>query len=96
MRRPRSRIGPVPLPAIFLSIGVIQSNIIGLQRFRFAAVHEQTFVHSRCRCRSSRTLASEPNLPTLPVPPVIVAAQEEPGMFDFYRHFHWFLKIHRM
>jgi hypothetical protein len=28
-----------------------------------------------------------PNLPNLPVQPVIVAAQEEPGMFDFYRHF---------
>jgi hypothetical protein len=21
--------------------------------------------------------------------------QEGPGMFDFYRHFHWFLKVHR-
>jgi hypothetical protein len=36
-----------------------------------------------------------PNLPMLPVQPVIVATQEEPGMFDFYRHFHWFLKAHR-
>jgi hypothetical protein len=22
------------------------------------------------------------------------AAQEEPGMFDLYRHFPWFLKVH--
>ena len=36
-----------------------------------------------------------PNLPTLPVQPVIVATQEEPGMFDFYHHFPWFLKVHR-
>jgi hypothetical protein len=36
-----------------------------------------------------------PNLPMLPVQPVIVATQEEPGMFDFYRHFPWFLKVHR-
>jgi uncharacterized protein YjbI with pentapeptide repeats len=36
-----------------------------------------------------------PNLPTLPVQPVIVATQAEPGMFDFYHHFPWFLKVHR-
>jgi hypothetical protein len=36
-----------------------------------------------------------PNLPMLPVQPVIVATQEEPGMFDFYHHFPWFLKVHR-
>jgi hypothetical protein len=36
-----------------------------------------------------------PDLPNLPVQPVIVATQEEPGMFDFYRHFPWFLKVHR-
>jgi hypothetical protein len=29
------------------------------------------------------------------VQPVIVASQDEPGMFDFYRHFSWFLKVHR-
>jgi uncharacterized protein YjbI with pentapeptide repeats len=36
-----------------------------------------------------------PNLPSVPVQPVIVATQEEPGMFDFYRPFPWFLKVHR-
>jgi len=28
-----------------------------------------------------------PDLPTVPVQPVIIASQEEPGMFDFYRGF---------
>jgi hypothetical protein len=36
-----------------------------------------------------------PNLPSVPVQPVIVATQEEPGMFDFYHHFPWLLKVHR-
>jgi hypothetical protein len=35
-----------------------------------------------------------PNLPSVPVQPVIVATQEEPGMFDFYCHFPSFLKVH--
>jgi len=34
-------------------------------------------------------------LQELRVQPVIVASQEEPGMFDFYRHFSWFLPVHR-
>jgi hypothetical protein len=36
-----------------------------------------------------------PVLPSVPVQPVIIASQEEPGMFDFYRHFPWFLPVHR-
>jgi hypothetical protein len=36
-----------------------------------------------------------PALPNVPVQPVIIALQEEPGMFDFYRHFPWFLPVHR-
>ena len=36
-----------------------------------------------------------PNLSSVPVQPVIIASQEEPGMFDFYRHCHWFLPVHR-
>ena len=36
-----------------------------------------------------------PELPSVPVQPVIIASQEEPGMFDFYRHFPWFLPVHR-
>jgi uncharacterized protein YjbI with pentapeptide repeats len=36
-----------------------------------------------------------PELPSVPVQPVIVANQEEPGMFDFYQRFAWFLPVHR-
>ena len=36
-----------------------------------------------------------PDLPSVPVQPVIIASQDEPGMFDFYRHFPWFLPVHR-
>jgi hypothetical protein len=36
-----------------------------------------------------------PDLPSVPVQPVILATQEEPGMFDFYRKFQWFLDVHR-
>jgi len=36
-----------------------------------------------------------PNLPSVPVQPVITALQEEPGIFDFYRHMPWFLTVHR-
>ena len=36
-----------------------------------------------------------PELPSVPVQPVIIASQEEPGMFDFYRDFRSFLPVHR-
>jgi hypothetical protein len=36
-----------------------------------------------------------PELPSVPVQPVITATQEEPGMFDFFRKFPWFLKVRR-
>jgi hypothetical protein len=36
-----------------------------------------------------------PNSPMLPVQAVITAAQEEPGMFDFFRKYPWFLKTYR-
>ena len=36
-----------------------------------------------------------PNLSSVPVQPIILATQEEPGMFDFYRNMKWFLKVHR-
>ena len=35
-----------------------------------------------------------PDLPSVPVQPIILAIQEEPGMFDFYRGRPSFLKIH--
>ena len=36
-----------------------------------------------------------PELPSVPVQPVIITSQEEPGMFDFYRGFRSFLPVHR-
>ena len=36
-----------------------------------------------------------PDLPSVPVQPIILATQEEPGMFDFYRHRPSFLTVHR-
>jgi uncharacterized protein YjbI with pentapeptide repeats len=36
-----------------------------------------------------------PDLPSVPVQPIIFAMQEEPGMFDFYRNMPWFLPVHR-
>jgi uncharacterized protein YjbI with pentapeptide repeats len=36
-----------------------------------------------------------PDLPSVPVQPIILATQEEPGMFDFYRHRPSFLPVHR-
>jgi uncharacterized protein YjbI with pentapeptide repeats len=36
-----------------------------------------------------------PDLPSVPVKPIILATQEEPGMFDFYRNRPSFLKVHR-
>jgi len=35
-----------------------------------------------------------PDLPSVPVQPVVTATQEEPGMFDFFRNFRSFLKVH--
>ena len=36
-----------------------------------------------------------PDLPSVPVQPIILARQEEPGMFDFYRNRPSFLTVHR-
>ena len=36
-----------------------------------------------------------PDLPSLPVQPIILATEEEPGMFDFYRNRPSFLAVHR-
>ena len=36
-----------------------------------------------------------PELPNVPVQPVIIASQDEPGMFDHFRRYPWFLKVHR-
>jgi uncharacterized protein YjbI with pentapeptide repeats len=36
-----------------------------------------------------------PDNPSVPVQSIIVAAQDEPGMFDFFEAYPWFLKIYR-
>jgi len=36
-----------------------------------------------------------PDLPSVAVQPVLLRPQEEPGMFDFFRRYPWFLKVHR-
>jgi hypothetical protein len=36
-----------------------------------------------------------PDLPSVPVQPIILATEEEPGMFDFYRNRPSFLTVHR-
>ena len=36
-----------------------------------------------------------PTNPSVPVQPLILATQEEPGMFDFFRLYHWMLEPHR-
>jgi hypothetical protein len=36
-----------------------------------------------------------PNSPKLPVQSIIVATQEEPGMFDSFQAYPWFLPAHR-
>ena len=36
-----------------------------------------------------------PNVPSGSVQPIIIATQDEPGMFDFYRNFRSFLAVHR-
>ena len=36
-----------------------------------------------------------PTNPSVPVQPVLLASQQEPGMFDFFRHFPWVLESYR-
>ncbi|MBR1123703.1 pentapeptide repeat-containing protein [Bradyrhizobium lablabi] len=36
-----------------------------------------------------------PDLPNIPVQPIIVSSQFEPGMFDFYKHYPWMLPVSR-
>jgi hypothetical protein len=36
-----------------------------------------------------------PDCPTIPVQPIIAEGQEEPGMFDFFKKYPWFLEVHR-
>jgi hypothetical protein len=36
-----------------------------------------------------------PHSPKLPVQPIIITAQAEPGMFDSFEAYPWVLKVHR-
>lgn len=36
-----------------------------------------------------------PTNPSVPVQPIILSTQEEPGMFDFFRNYHWMLEPYR-
>jgi hypothetical protein len=58
-----------------------------MSRFVFADISDAKSVLQELR-------AIVPNLPSVPVQPVITAMQEEPGMFDFFRQYPWFLKVH--
>jgi uncharacterized protein YjbI with pentapeptide repeats len=83
------------LPILFDFEGPLSRNrdetitlLARLARFVIADISDAKSVLQELR-------AIVPDLPTLPVQPVIVAAQEEPGMFDFYHCYDWFLKVHR-
>jgi hypothetical protein len=36
-----------------------------------------------------------PDLPSVPVQPLILASQDEPGMFDFFHRYPWVLTTYR-
>jgi uncharacterized protein YjbI with pentapeptide repeats len=59
-----------------------------MSRFAIADISDAKSVLQELR-------AIVPDLPSVPVQPVITATQEEPGMFDFYRNFRSFLNVHR-
>lgn len=53
----------------------------------------QAFTDAKSVLQELRAIV--PELPNAPVQPVIIGSQDEPGMFDFFRHFPWFLPLHR-
>jgi hypothetical protein len=48
-----------------------------------------------CPKTAWQSLLPVPDLPSVPVQSIILATQEEPGMFDFYRNRPSFLTVHR-
>jgi hypothetical protein len=50
---------------------------------------------SDAKCVLQELQAIVPDLPSVPVQPVIIASQDEPRMFDFFRRYRWFLPVHR-
>lgn len=61
--------------------------LAGLARFVIADVSDAKSVLQELQ-------AIVPNSPKLAVQPLIVAGQEEPGMFDFFKAFPWFLSVY--
>jgi hypothetical protein len=62
--------------------------LVRMARFIIADISDAKSVLQELR-------AIVPDLPSVPVQPIILAMQEEPGMFDHYRSFRSFLTAHR-
>ena len=59
-----------------------------MARFVIADISDAKSVLMELASRSCR------HSPKLPVLPIIVSGQKEPGMFDFFEVYPWFLKVH--
>jgi hypothetical protein len=63
------------------------STLAGMARFIIADLTDAKSVLQELR-------EIVPNRPSVPIQPIILATQAEPGMFDFFRLFPWVLKTH--
>jgi hypothetical protein len=63
------------------------STLAGMARFVIADLTDAKSV-----LQELRNLV--PNRPSLPIQPILLAGQTEPGMFDFFRKFPWVLATH--
>jgi uncharacterized protein YjbI with pentapeptide repeats len=64
------------------------NTLAGLSRFVIADITDAKSV-------LQELMIIVPHRPLLPIQPVLLASQEEPGMFDFFRAFPWFLETFR-
>jgi hypothetical protein len=64
------------------------NTLAGLARFVIADITDEKSVLEELTMIVQRR-------PLLPIQPVLLASQEEPGMFDFFRAFPWFLNTLR-